>query len=223
MANNFYSLLAKVVDGWTGTLTVTRGSDVATVTPRPRTSALRVLERMVYEARRVHGSAFVAYVDSSSKFVVEMPDLLSGETFAIAATGTTGTNTGLTSTQSGSAAYTFPDAIPSALLPAYGASLRTPYLKVRRGKTTYSGGSGFTLGPDKVAGNLTLYDTLANSSTFADTLADGGTFDVAVMRTNDATNVMTVQRIRIRTASVSRWSELGSSGRVVCSVQGVSE
>jgi len=217
MANNYYSLLAKVVDGWTGTLSVTIGSAVATVTPRPRTSALRVLERMVYEARRVHGAAFVAYVDSDSKFVVEMPS-----TFAIAATGTTDTKTGLTLILHGSSSYTFPTAIPSALLPAYGAKLRTPFLKVGRGRTTYSGGTGFTLGPDKVAGNLTLFDTLVNSSTFADTLADGGTFDVGIMRTDNATNVMTVERVRIRTSRVQRWGRLGSSGRVRCAVDSVS-
>jgi len=217
MANNYYSLLAKVVDGWTGTLTVTIGAAVATVTPRARTSALRVLERMVYEARRVHGEAFVAYVDSASKFVVEMPS-----TFAIAATGTTATKTGLTANQSGASSYTFPTAIPSAILPAYGAQLRTKVVSLKKGSTLLAGGFGFTGGPSKDRGRLTLYDTLANNSTTADTLADGGTFDVGIMRTDNATNVMVVERVRIRTASVQRWSDLGSSGRVVCTVQGVS-
>jgi len=217
MANNYYSLLAKVVDGWTGTLTVTIGAVVATVTPRPRTSALRVLERMVYEARRVHGAAFVAYVDSASKFVVEMPS-----TFAIAATGTTDTKTGLTADQSGSSSYTFPTAIPSALLPAYGAKLRSKLLGRKKGSSLLAGGFGFTKGAQKVTGILSLFDTLPNSTTFADTLADGGTFDVGIMRTDNVTNVMTVERVRIRTSSVQRWSELGDSGRVLCSIQGVS-
>jgi len=217
VANPYYSLLAKVVDGWTGTLTVTIGAAVATVTPRPRTSALRVLERMVYEARRVHGAAFIAYVDSASKFVVEMPS-----TFAIAATGTTDTKTGLTANQSGSSSYTFPTAIPSALLPAYGAQLRLEVIGAKRGSTLLSGGFGFTGGSKKIAGRLILYDTLANDSTVADTLADGGTFDVGIMRTDNATNVMTVERVRIRTASVQRWSVLGSSGRVICRVEAVS-
>tara|TARA_Y100000593_G_C4296238_1_gene330813 strand:+ start:1260 stop:1796 length:537 start_codon:yes stop_codon:yes gene_type:complete len=176
---------------------------------------------MVYEARRVHGEDFVAYVDSASKFVVEMPSLLSGETFAISATGTTGTKTGLTSNQSGAREYTFPGAIPSALLPAYGAQLRTPVVGLAKGSSLLSGGFGFSKGTKSARGRMTLYDTLANSSTFADTLADGGTFDVGVMRTNDETNVMTVQRVRIRGASVQRWSDLGSSGRVVCTIQEV--
>jgi len=216
MANPFYSLLAKVVDGWSGTLTVTVGVVVATVTPRARTSALDVLELMVYEARRVHGAAFVAYVDSASKFVVEMPS-----TFAIAATGNVGTKTGLTVNQSGASAYTFPTAIPSALLPAFGAQLRSRLLGAAKGRSLLAGGFGFSKGMRKVTGLLTLYDTLANSTTFADTLADGGTYDVAVMRTADSTNVMTVERVRIRTASVQRWSVLGDSGRVTCSIQGV--
>ncbi len=216
MANNYYSLLAKVVDGWTGSLTVTVGAAVATVTPRPRTSALRVLERMVYEARRVHGAVFVAYVDSASKFFVFMP-----ATFAIAATGTTAAKTGLTANQSGASSYTFPTAIPSALLPAYGAQLRSSLIGVETGASLLSGGLGFGGGPKKIAGTLSLYDTLANSTTLADTLADGGTFDVGVMRTGDATNVMTVERVIVRTSSVQRWSELGNSGRVVCAVQGV--
>jgi len=218
MSNPYYSLLAKVVDGWTGALTVTIGATVATVTPRPRTSALRVLERMVYEARRVHGAAFVAYVDSASKFVVEMPS-----TFAIAATGTTDTKTGLTADQSGASSYTFPTAIPSALLPAYGAHLKSSVVDVRKGKTMYSGGAGFTLGPGRLAGRVVLYDTIVNSSTFADTLADGGTYDIAVMRTDNATNVMTAERFILRSSAVSRWGRLGSAGRVVCTVEGVAE
>ena len=218
MANNYYSLLAKVTDGWTGTLTVTVGSAVATVTPRPRTSALKVLERMVYEARRVHGASFVAYVNSASKFYVEMP-----ATFAIAATDTTATKTGLTANQSGASSYTFPTAIPSALLPAYGAKLITPVIKLDRGSSLLAGGLGFTKGYANVMGRLNLYDTLANSSTFADTLADGGTFDVGIMRTDDSTDIMNVERVRIRTAAVRRWGRLGSSGNVSCSVQGVSE
>tara|TARA_R100000808_G_C2137881_1_gene145951 strand:+ start:129 stop:794 length:666 start_codon:yes stop_codon:yes gene_type:complete len=221
MANNYYSLLAKVTDGWTGTLTVTVGSVVATVTPRPRTSALRVLERMVYEARRVHGASFVAYVVSafgSPKFYVEMPS-----TFSIAATGTTDNKTGLTSNQSGASSYTFPDIISSALLPAYGAKLMTPVVKLDRGSSLLAGGLGFAKGYANVMGRLNLYDTLANSSTFADTLADGGTFDVGIMRTDDSTDIMSVERVRIRTSSVRRWGRLGSSGTVTCSVQGVSE
>jgi len=216
MANPYYSLLAKVVDGWTGTLTVTIGAAVATVTPRGRTSALRVLERMVYEARRVHGEAFIAYVDSASKFVVEMPS-----TFAIAATGTTDTKTGLTADQSGSSSYTFPTAIPSAILPAYGAHLKSPVVSVQKGKTMYSGGAGFTLGPARLGGRVVLYDTIVNSSTFANTLADGGTYDIGVMRTDNTTNVMVVERFILRSSAVSRWGMLGSSARVICTVQGV--
>jgi len=216
MANNYYSLLTKVVDGWTGALTVTIGAVVATVTPRPRTSALRVLERMVYEARRVHGAVFIAYVDSASRFVVFMPS-----TFAIAATGTTAAKSGLTANQSGSNYYTFPTAIPSALLPAYGAHIKSAVVSVRKGKTVYSGGAGFTLGPNPITGRIVLYDTLPNSSTFADTLADGGTYDIGVMRTDNETNVMTVERFILRSSAVSRWGRLGSSGRVVCVIQGV--
>lgn len=217
MANNYYSLLAKVEDGWTGTLTVTVGATTATVTPHSRTSALRVLERMVYEARRVHGAAFIAYVDSASKFVVEMPS-----TFAIAATGYTPLKTGLSADQSGSSSYTFPAAIPNAILPAYGAQIRSTLIGVKRGSSLLDGGAGFSKGRRDIRGRMTLYDTLVNSSTFADTLADGGTYDVGIMRTGDSTNVMTVERIRIRTSSVERWGRLGDSGRVVCSVQGVS-
>ena len=217
MANNYYSLLTKVVDGWTGTLTVTIGSVVATVTPRARTSPLRVLERMVYEARRVHGASFVAYVTSAGKFYVEMPS-----TFAIAATGTTDTLTGLTANQSGSSSYTFPTAIPSSLLPAYGARIRTPITGATKGASLLAGGYGFTEGALKLTGRLTLYDTLANSSTFADTLAAGGVYDVGIMRTDDSTDVMTVERFIVRTSMVGRWGRLGSSGRVVCAVQGVS-
>tara|TARA_Y100001963_G_scaffold155044_1_gene245168 strand:+ start:4097 stop:4753 length:657 start_codon:yes stop_codon:yes gene_type:complete len=217
MANNYYSLLAKVTDGWTGTLTVTVGSTTATVTPRARTSALKVLERMVYEARRVHGASFVAYVNSASKFYVEMPS-----TFAIAATGTTAANTGLTANQSGSSAYTFPTAIPSTLLPAYGARMRSPVVGATKGSALLAGGYGFTKGALKLTGRLTLYDTLANSSTFADTLAAGGVYDIGIMRTNNSTDVMTVERFIIRTSMVGRWGRLGSSGRVVCAVQGVS-
>jgi len=217
MANNFYSLLAKVDDGWTGAITVTVGATVATVTPRSRTSALRVLERLVYEARRVHGASFVAYVTSGSKFVVEMP-----ATFAIAATLTTATKTGLTADQSGASSYTFPTAIPDAMVPRYGSQLRTGLLGADKGSALLAGGLGFSTGRARIAGRLAIYDTLATSSTFADTLADGGTYDVGVMRTDNATNVMTVERVRIRTASVQRWSDLGDSGRVVCGVQGVS-
>ena len=206
-----------MTDGWTGPLLVTIGGVTATVTPRPRTSALRVLERMVYEARRVHGQAFVAYVDSASKFVVEMPSA-----FDIASTGTTPVNTGLTANQSGASSYTFPDVIPYSILPAYGAQIRSKLIGVKNGSSLLAGGLGFNKGPLDIRGRMTLYDTLANSSTFANTLADGGTYDVGIMRTNDSTNVMTVERIRIRTSSVQRWSELGDSGRVVCSVQGVS-
>jgi hypothetical protein len=217
MANNYYSLLAKVVDGWTGVLTVTVGGVVATVTPRSRTSALRVLERMVYEARRVHGASFIAYVTSGAKLVVEMP-----ATFAIAATLTTATKTGLTADQSGASSYTFPTAIPDAMVPRYGSQLRTRLLGADKGSALLAGGLGFSTGRARIAGRLTIYDTLATSSTFADVLADGGTYDVGVMRTDNATNVMTVERVRIRTASVQRWSDLGDSGRVVCRVQGVS-
>ena len=217
MANNFYSLLAKVSDGWTGVITVTVGATVATITPRSRTSALRVIERLVYEARRVHGASFVAYVTSGSKFVVEMPS-----TFAIAATLTTATKTGLSADQSGASSYTFPTAIPDAMVPRYGSQLRTRMLGADRGSALLSGGLGFVKGRSRVAGRLTMYDTLATSSTFADTLADGGTYDVGVMRTDDATDVMTVERVLVRTASVQRWSDLGDSGRVVCGVQGVS-
>ena len=70
---------------------------------------------------------------------------------------------------------------------------------------------------------MTLFDTLANSSTFADTLAAGGVYDFSVLRTNDATNVNTVERLIIKAPGVARWSSLGNSGRVVCVVQGVSE
>jgi len=216
MANNYYSLLAKVVDGWTGTVNVVIGSAIATVTPRSRTSALQVLERLVYEARRVHGEAFVAYVDSASKFVVEMPS-----PFAITATGTDGTKTGLTVNQSGASSYTFPTAIPSALLPAYGARFKSKVVELRKGATTLTGGAGFTLGAGRLTGKLTMYDTLANSSAIADTLADGGTYDIGIMRTDNATNVMTVERFILRTSSVGRWGVLGSSGRVICSAEGV--
>ncbi len=216
MANNYYSLLAPVVDGWTGTITVTIGSVVATVTPRARTSALRVLERMVYEARRVHGASFVAYVTSAGKFYVEMPS-----TFAIAATGTTDTLTGLDD-ESGSSSYTFRSPIPGAILPAYGARIRTPITGATKGASLLAGGYGFTEGALKLTGRLTLYDTLANSSTFADTLAGGGVYDVGIMRTDDSTDVMTVERFIVRTSMVGRWGRLGSSGRVVCAVQGVS-
>lgn len=218
MANEFHSLLAKVSSGWTGTLTVTVGAATATVTPRSRTSALRVLERMVYEARRVHGEAFVAYVDSAAKFVVEMK----GTTFSIAATGTTATKTGLTATQSGSDGYTFPTVTPDAIVPRYGARLSVAMAQRSKGATMLSGGTGYTKAAKSATGNLTLFDTLASASTFADTLSSGGTYDVGVMRTADATDVMTVERVRIRTSAVQRWNELGTTGRTICAIQGVS-
>ena len=92
-----------------------------------------------------------------------------------------------------------------------------------RGKSLLSGGLGFNNGRAKIQGSLALFDTLANSSTFSDTLSAGGVYDFSVLRTNDATNVTTVERIMIKATGVARWSALGSSGRVLCSVQGVSE
>ena len=219
MANNYHAVISKVTDGWTGSLVLVIGTTFATVTPRGRTSALKVMERMVYEARRVYGASFSAYVNDSSKFVVEMPPT----NFDVSASGTTQARLGLTGTLTGATSYTFPVAIPSMLLPAYGAKLRTPVIRMDKGSALLAGGLGFNKGPGDVRGRLELFDTLANSSTFADTLADGGTYDVGIMRTDDATNVMTVERVRIRTSAVQRWGRLGSSGRVVCSVSGVSE
>ena len=217
MAAGSYALLAPVVDGWTGAVTVTVGATVATVTPRARTSALAVLERVVYEARRVHGAAFVAYTTAAGEFTVEMP-----ATFAIAATGTTATKTGLTATQSGADAYTFPDAVVGGIVPAYGARVRSRTAGRDTGAALLAGGLGFTRGIQKSAGSLALFDTLANSSTMADTLAAGGTYDLAVLRTDNATNITALARLRVAGSSVQRWTELGSSGRVECSVLGVS-
>ena len=217
MSNPYHALLAKVTDGWTGAVSVIVGSVFATVSPRPRTSALRVMERLVYEARRVHGAAFVAYVNDSGKFRATM-----SPSFQLAATGTSQARLGLTGSLTGTS-ITFPDVIPSAILPAYGAFLKSAVLKIDRGKPLLGGGGlGFTKGQGSVRGRLTLYDTLVNTSTFADTLADGGTFDVGIMRTDNATNVMTVERVRIRTSRVQRWGRLGSSGRVRCAVDSVS-
>jgi hypothetical protein len=216
MANNYYSLLAKVTDGWTGAVSVVVGSVFATVSPRSRTSALRVMELLVYEARRVHGASFVAYVDDAGRFRCTM-----SPSFQLAATGTTQARLGLTGTVTGTA-VTFPNPVPSAILPAYGAKLITSVVKLDKGASLLGGGFGFNKGRGKVRGRLTLYDTLANTSTFADTFADGGTFDVGLMRTDNATNVMTVERIRIRTSRVQRWGRLGSSGSVHCSVESVS-
>ncbi len=216
MAAGSHALLAPVVDGWTGALTVTVGATVATITPRARTSALRVLERVVYEARRVHGEAFVAYTTAAGKFTVEMPS-----TFSIAATGTTATKTGLTASQSGASAYTFPDVVADGIVPAYGARLRTRAAGRETGAALLSGGLGFNKGHESIGGALALFDTLANSSTMADTLASGGTYDVAVLRTNSSINATVLERVRVSGSSVRRWTELGSSGRVECSVVGV--
>tara|TARA_R110000824_G_scaffold11125_2_gene48376 strand:+ start:6450 stop:7106 length:657 start_codon:yes stop_codon:yes gene_type:complete len=212
-------ILTKVTDGWTGTITVTRGSTVATITPRPRTSPLKVVERLVYEVRRVHGVEFFIYVNSFSRFIAVMP----GNLFDMAATGTTAAKTGLTANSSSVYSVVFPTAIPSSILPAYGIRVRTALVGMSRGKSLLSGGLGFNNGRAKIQGSLALFDTLANSSTFSDTLSAGGVYDFSVLRTNDATNVTTVERIMIKATGVARWSALGSSGRVLCSVQGVSE
>ena len=212
-------ILTKVTDGWTGTITVTRGATTATVIPRPRTSPLKVVERLVYEVRRVHGVEFFIYVNSFAKFVAVMP----GNLFDMAATGTTVAKTGLTANSSSVYSVIFPTAIPSSILPAYGIRVRTPLVGMTKGKSLLSGGLGFNKGRSKIGGSMALFDTLAKSSTFADTLAAGGVYDFSVLRTNDATNVTTVERLMIRAPGVSRWSALGNSGRVLCVVQGVSE
>ena len=217
MANPYHTLLAKVTDGWTGSVVVVVGLDVITVSPRPRTSALRVMERLVYEMRRRTGGAFVAYVNDSGRFRCTLP-----ATFDLVATGTTEARLGLSGSSAGTA-VTFPNPIPSAILPAYGVHLKSAVVKLDKGAALLGGGGlGFVKGRGSVRGRLTLYDTLVNTSTFADTLADGGTFDVGLMRTDNATDVMTVERVRIRTAQVQRWGRLGSSGRVRCAVDGVS-
>lgn len=216
MANPYHTLLAKVTDGWTGAVAIIHGALLIEVVPRSRTSALRVMERLVYEVRRTAGAAFVAYVDDAGRFRCSM-----AASFELAATGTTQARLGLAGSLTGTA-VTFPDPIPSAILPAYGAKLKSSVVKLDKGSSLLGGGFGFNKGRGKVRGRLTLYDTLVNTSTFADTLADGGTFDVGLMRTDNATNVMTVERVRIRTSRVQRWGRLGSSGRVRCSVEGVS-
>lgn len=212
-------ILTKVTDGWTGTITVTRGATTATITPRTRTSPLKVIERLVYEVRRVHGVEFFIFVNTSSKFVAVMP----GNLFDMAATGTSVAKTGLTSNSSSVYSVVFPTAIPSSLLPAYGIKVRTALVAMEKGKSMLSGGLGFNKGRAKIGGTMALFDTLANSSTFADTLATGGVYDFSVLRTNDATNVTTVDRVMVKSTGVSRWSSLGNSGRVLCVVQGVSE
>lgn len=172
MADAHKTGLAKVLGGWTGTITITVGSDSVQVEPSSmgsgRESAISVLLKAVQTAREDLGGVWEVYPNASGQITVS-----ASVTFNLVATNLTGTRTGFTThtgvssvTGSAHASGSYPFAVRFDGIP-----------NTRTGGRIASDGSGSL--PQiwqSTTHTITIVDTWANVRGFETTLLPVGSF-----------------------------------------------
>ena len=207
LVNPKVSALAKVVSGWTGTITVTVGAASASYTPKSRTSAFEVITELGDELVRVSGAVGLgAWVTSSGVIQMVGPSV-----FSVAATGTTLGRLGMTGTLSGAAQYTFPSAYTGALLPDYGVRAKSRLIDVDDGAATTTGATGRAGALKSGGATLFAFDGFSDVFTITADLDAGETYDAHVWRDDDRPPLV---RLRVRSVSVLKWGKTNQNIRV---------
>jgi hypothetical protein len=207
LVNPQVTALAKVVSGWTGTITVTVGAASAAFTPAARSSAFEVMTALGLEVVRVFGTVgHAAWVTPAGVF-----EMVGPSTFSVAATGTTMGRLGMTGTLSGAASYTFPSTYTGGVLPDYGLRAKSPMVTVDDGAATSTGATGRTGQLKSGSARLFVFDDFADVFTLSADLDQGETYDAHVWRDDDWPPIV---RLRVRSVHVVRWGRSNDKARI---------
>lgn len=147
------SSLARVMSGWTGTITLTDSANSVeiTITPYTRESVASLIARLVYE-RAVRGLTLTVSVSATGIITI---DAGNWDPFDIVFTGNVATRTGYTGTYTAATTFVAAVAFEGMLFASsYGMRLADPLIATGRGGAV-ADGSGGSAGPS-VSGTSSL-------------------------------------------------------------------
>jgi len=194
VASSLRSGLALVDAGWTGSVTVTIGAVVATLTPTGRWSVAAAWAYVLQEATRLHGGTWSGYVDSADKLFISG----TAGNFTLAATGTTQTRLGLTGTYTGAGSYTADVAHYGAVTPSLGLRYDGGDTSIGGTAPGATGAFGFGGAWASEAGGLACYGTIAELVALESTLMAANVYDAWL-------DGRLVTRIHVGNVTRSRW------------------
>lgn len=192
--------LAKVVTGWTGSISLITGGVTTTITPEARDSAARILIQLVTETARDTGTETQAWVDSAGKVRIYC-----AAAWRLASSGTTQTRLDTPASAIYSAGVTFEasSAHSDGYYPEYGLRVNGAPAAFTTVDPTSAGAYAPSTRLDSRSYSLVGYDTLSNQWDQEVALSNHDTWDLW-------RDGFYVARLRLGKTTRNRWGSLGT-------------
>ena len=196
--------LAKVTDGWTGSIALVASGVTTTITPSARDSAARILIQLVTETTRDTGADAQAWVDASGKVRIYC-----SVSYRLVSSGTTQSRLDTPAATIYAAGVTFEasSAHANGYYPAYGLKVNGAPAAFTSSDPTGAGAYAQAVIFDSRSYSFVGYDTLANQWDQEVALSNHDTWDVW-------RDGFYVARVRLGKTSRDRWGALGTQARL---------
>lgn len=196
--------LAKVTDGWTGSVAIVASGVTTTITPSARDSAARILIQLVTETMRDTGADTQAWVDALGKVRIYC-----SVAYRIVSSGTTQSRLGTPAATLYAAGATFEasSAHTDGYYPAYGLKVNGAPAAFTSSDPTGSGAYAPAVLHDSRSYSFVGYDTLANQWDQEVALSNHDTWDLW-------RDGFYIARVRLGRTSRDRWGALGTQARL---------